>query len=190
MARVIDQTTGAPTNRVGSLLPASVSRPAPPKANTSGTFQNATLGVRLSLASNWFGEWGIVPTWGEAPRVYGETTIIVGKSPGFVMVAGGSRRDSDNLESEFEFRFRRWKDETMFISSNSEMVMHRDYQRIIGMGPAAVPFLIRALQKESCHVFWALMCISGENPVPEEYRGQVMKMRDTWLAWGRRRGYV
>ena len=70
------------------------------------------------------------------------------------------------------------------------MAMHPDYQQIIGMGAAVLPILLRELQREPDHWFWALRSIAGMNPVPEADQGDVAKMAADWIVWGRERGIV
>ena len=96
--------------------------------------------------------------------------------------------------TDLAIRFRaladQWRWETGAVSSVSEMENHPAYQEIIGMGPAAIPLLLRELQERGDHWFMALYALSGENPVPREYAGRVPKMRAHWLEWGREKGYI
>jgi hypothetical protein len=63
------------------------------------------------------------------------------------------------------------------------------YQRIIGLGPAVLPFLLRELEREPDHWFWALKAITGADPVPPSSRGKVREMARFWIEWGRQQGY-
>lgn len=72
----------------------------------------------------------------------------------------------------------------------ADMVAHPSYQRIIGMGEAAVPLLLNELRRKPDHWFMALYAITGANPVPSESEGNVKKMAKSWLAWGSERGYI
>ncbi|MFY9821612.1 MAG: hypothetical protein WAM82_09520 [Thermoanaerobaculia bacterium] len=81
-----------------------------------------------------------------------------------------------------------WREATQYISSTTDMVMHPAYQRIIGMGPAALPLILRELAREPDHWFWALQAITGEDPVPPAARGNLSKMTDAWLRWASLRG--
>lgn len=94
-----------------------------------------------------------------------------------------------NTKEEFLRLAKQWKEETMYESSTRRMSMNYAYQEIIGMGQDALPWIFEALEKETDHWFWALFCITRQNPVPEEYRGMVQKMADHWLAWGKANGY-
>ncbi len=82
-----------------------------------------------------------------------------------------------------------WRTETAFTSSVSEMAMNDAYQKIIGMGKAALPLILRELEREPDHWFWALRAITRENPVPPEDMGDVEKMADAWLRLARERDW-
>jgi hypothetical protein len=69
------------------------------------------------------------------------------------------------------------------------MVMQESYQRIIGMGPDAVPFLLRELERKPGHWFWALYAITGINPIPPESEGNLKGMAKAWINWGKQQGY-
>jgi hypothetical protein len=75
-------------------------------------------------------------------------------------------------------------------SSVVKLVIHPAYQRIIGKGPAAIPFILRELQRAPDHWFWALNAITGEDPVPEKDRGDIHAMTRAWLEWGKQSGYI
>ena len=75
------------------------------------------------------------------------------------------------------------------LSIVSKMSLHPAYQRIIGMGQPVVPLILRDLEQEPDHWFWALQSITGENPVLPEQRGNLELMATAWLAWGKANGY-
>ncbi len=58
-----------------------------------------------------------------------------------------------------------WKNDVKLTSSATEIILNSFYQQIIGMGPVALPMILRELKREPDHWFWALQSISGENPV-------------------------
>jgi hypothetical protein len=93
-------------------------------------------------------------------------------------------------ERKFSILVRQWQDETGFMSSTSEAVIHPAYQRIIGMGEEAIPFLLKELTKASGRWFWALKSITGEDPVPEDQRGKTQLMIKAWIEWGKEKGYI
>ena len=83
-----------------------------------------------------------------------------------------------------------WRSETQHLSSATEMAMHPAYQQIIGMGPVAIPLLLRELQKKPDHWFWALKAITGVDPVKPSERGRQKQMAAAWLGWGKEQGYI
>jgi len=98
---------------------------------------------------------------------------------------------SRQLETPWE-KFARlaaeWKQATKFMSSVTGMSTHWAYQQIIGMGAEALPLLLQDLEQEPDHWFWALHAITGVDPVPSSEAGDVSRMTDAWLRWGRERG--
>jgi len=92
-----------------------------------------------------------------------------------------------------EQRFReltaRWRKDTAFLSSTSEIATHPAYQQLIGMGPAALPFIFAELRKRPALWFWALRSITGEDPVPTTARGNLGQMTAAWLHWASQHGY-
>ena len=67
----------------------------------------------------------------------------------------------------------------------AEMVLHPLYQRIIGMGEAAIPLILNEFDRQPNHWFWALHSITDEDPVPEDCQGNISKMASAWIEWGR-----
>jgi hypothetical protein len=84
----------------------------------------------------------------------------------------------------------RWKAETTFISSSSAPVAHPDYQAIIALGQAAVPLILRDLEREPAHWFEALHAITGHDPVSRAEWGNIPAMRAAWLSYGRQRWHI
>jgi len=92
-----------------------------------------------------------------------------------------------------EERFRRleanWAAETGFLSSYTDIVEHAAFREIIGMGEAVVPLMLRDLGERPRLWVWALPEITGANPVDPEEAGNIVKMTEAWLRWGRAHGY-
>jgi uncharacterized protein (DUF433 family) len=96
-----------------------------------------------------------------------------------------------NGDQELKALADEWKQTRQKTSSSIvKLAMHPAYQRIIGKGRAAIPFILRELQKVPDHWFWALTSITGEDPVAEEDRGDLEAMARAWVTWGREHGYV
>lgn len=98
----------------------------------------------------------------------------------------------ESLEERFWRLADRWKaDPAVFLSSFiTKITQHPDYQAIIAMGPDVVPLILRELVIKPGHWFVALHTITGENPVPDDCRGNLRKMTECWLAWGKTRGLI
>jgi len=95
-----------------------------------------------------------------------------------------------NIASKFYDLKKEWEAETGYLSSVTEIAMNPAYQHIIGMGQAAIPYILSELKVRSGHWFWALKAITGEDPVLPEQRGRIKQMAEAWLEWGRQRGYL
>jgi hypothetical protein len=100
-----------------------------------------------------------------------------------------SAPQSEQLDDVFQDLMRRWREERGPTSSTTEMAMCPAYQRIIGLGPVAVPLILRELERDPDHWFWALKAITGADPVVPEHRGKLREMSRDWVNWGRDRGY-
>lgn len=94
-----------------------------------------------------------------------------------------------SYSAEFKRLAQQWKLERPRGADVTDMVMHPAYQRIIGLGPRAVPLILAQLEREPAHWFWALHAITGADPVPTESQGRLREMSDAWIAWGRKQGY-
>jgi hypothetical protein len=99
-------------------------------------------------------------------------------------------RGPAGLEARFLVLAEVWRRETRILSLTTDKSMHPAYQQIIGMGPRVVPLILRELQRRPDHWFWALWAITGEDPVPVEDAGDVEKMTEAWLQFGRERGWL
>jgi hypothetical protein len=94
------------------------------------------------------------------------------------------------LEVEFQRLAAEWQRETAHLSSSTAIAQHRSYQAIIGMGKAAIPLILRDLEKTRAQWFWALSSITRESPIKPERRGDVDAMTSAWLDWGRSHRYI
>lgn len=99
-------------------------------------------------------------------------------------------RQAETVQQKFDRLARQWREETLVLSSILQMSMHPAYQQIIGMGSCAVSLLLRELEREPNHWFWALHAITGVDPVPETDHGNVEAMTEAWLRWGEEQGLL
>ncbi len=120
--------------------------------------------------------------------------VGVQEMPGRAGFAAGVQRQPvaqpASADEKFDCLAAAWRENRGPTSSLTEMAMRPEYQRIIGMGHEAVPLLLEELQKAPDHWFWALVAITGEDPVPPEHKGKLSEMTKAWLQWGRDEGYL
>ncbi len=95
----------------------------------------------------------------------------------------------ETLEEKFHRLADTWQNAVAHLSSSSKRDNHPVYREIIALGPPVVPCLLRDLEANHRHWFAALAAISGENPVPKEDAGDILKMANAWLKWGKDKGY-
>lgn len=97
--------------------------------------------------------------------------------------------------SERERRFNRfvseWRQQrNEFSSDPQELAMCPAYQKIIAMGPEAIPFILNELRCRPDHWFWALNTLTDTNPIRAEHAGNFNEMVNDWLVWGRENDYL
>ena len=95
---------------------------------------------------------------------------------------------TEGLEPLFRSLADQWREDTRYDSFAHQYAQHPAYLRIIGMGPAAVPLILRELPAGAARWFVALRAITGADPVAEADRGKVAEMAAAWRAWGRHNG--
>ena len=102
----------------------------------------------------------------------------------------------ENFKQIFRIHVKRWANDVKDISSFTDLVLHEDYQTIIGLGPRAIPLLFQELRDRPHLWFDALRTLlqakEGINvdPVNEEDRGNLQKMTASWLAWAKENDYI
>jgi len=101
--------------------------------------------------------------------------------------SGSSSRD---VEAEFGSLSQNWRKEVGAESALPRITGNLNYLRIIALGEGVVPFILRDLEREAAPWFLALRAITGEQNVGREYAGNFRKMADSWIAWGRQKGYI
>ena len=92
-------------------------------------------------------------------------------------------------EQIFERLAETWRRETAIHSSLIKKVMHPAYQRIIGMGPVAIPLILRQMKSKQGHWFWALDAITqGQSPT-QDWK-TLEGATQAWIRWGEENGYL
>jgi hypothetical protein len=109
--------------------------------------------------------------------------VVLMRQPAFEALTG------INVRTEFHRLAETWRNEVLFSSSTTEIVLNQSYQRIIGLGPDVLPFILGELARSLDHWFWALAAITGHEPTGVE-EGDSEGLRQAWLAWGREHGLI
>lgn len=99
-----------------------------------------------------------------------------------------SLAEARELEETFLQLSAEWREGRPPSSFVEDLVLHPAYQRIIGLGKEVVPLILQQLAQQPDHWFWALHCITGEDPVDASDAGNLSRMAHAWLEWGRKRG--
>jgi hypothetical protein len=109
-----------------------------------------------------------------------------------VTFAPATDSDETTVPPEVEALFHRlandWREATLFTSAVDRIVMNHAYQRIIGLGPIAIPLILRELRREPELWFWALSSLTGEDAAAGEDTVEGAATR--WVEWGVSRGYI
>lgn len=96
---------------------------------------------------------------------------------------------AETVEQRVVRLLRVWREQTAYLSSGTRITGHSAYQELMTLGPAALPFLFRDLEKTGDgHLSKALTALTGAHPVPAEDRGQIPKIAEAWLRWARDNG--
>lgn len=83
-----------------------------------------------------------------------------------------------------------WKEETKLSSFPITITQNPSYLEIIGMGEKAIPFILRDLTTKPNHWFVALRAITGISPIEPSHKGDIIKMSEDWISWGKENGYI
>jgi hypothetical protein len=107
------------------------------------------------------------------------------------MTALGEKPKGIAAEQRFNKLAEAWKSETELVSKVTKRIMHPAYQKIIGMGESAIPFILKDLSDNGPDDwFWALTAITDENPITKDIAGNMAAMTEAWLQWGKKAGYL
>jgi hypothetical protein len=92
------------------------------------------------------------------------------------------------VEQEFRQHADLWWQETRVLSSIQAKIFNQHYQRIIGMGQAALPLIFSELRDRGGQWYWALECIVRDNPAAgAETLPEAKRM---WLEYARKHNYL
>ncbi len=93
-----------------------------------------------------------------------------------------------NLEERFNELASKWQHETCGLSSITKKITNFNYLKIIAMGKAIVPLILRSLAQQPDHWFVALKALTDQDPTsPNSSFDQAV---EAWLRWGRQEGLI
>ncbi len=161
----------------------------------------AAEGLGVAIFVRWWeaGRRDRAPAWGRTQAIAAiiETAIFaratVTRNPKDMSTVPTKESPDAALAETVGQRFRRlesvWTADVCYSSSPSEHWEHPAFREIIRMGEAVVPLMMRDLEKEPQLWVWALLEITGANPVQASEAGNIKKMSEAWVRWGREHGY-
>ncbi len=127
---------------------------------------------------------------GSTPEESQERAIRVWETRDRQITDAAHQRIDDGLRVAFEELALAWSQGTSHLSSPARLIEHPAYRQIIGLGPAVLPLVLRDLEERGRFWFPVLNAITGENPVPDDAAGDVERMSEAWLQWGRANGLI
>ena len=93
----------------------------------------------------------------------------------------------ESLEQRFDRLKNEWIQETAIMSFVEDMMDCASFRAIVALGNPVVPLILKEFEQRRDHWDLFLVEITGENPVPENVRGNLKKTAALWIAWGRKR---
>jgi hypothetical protein len=110
---------------------------------------------------------------------------------GTITFAPGRIQEDEEARRLFDKYYTEWNRDTAHISNLTKVLTHPAHFRIIALGKRVVPFILQSLENGEGPWLVALeSIISDDSPVPLDHRNDARKMREDWLAWGRKHGYL
>ncbi len=94
-----------------------------------------------------------------------------------------SEQHQVSLRERFDALTDEWIGATRLSSSVTETSMHPAYQRIIGLGPDVLPFILEDVESGELHWGWALQALTGHDAAA--HAATLHEARHAWIRWGR-----
>src|SRR5438552_12230182 len=85
-------------------------------------------------------------------------------------------RPTETVDERFRRLTAAWHDGVAHHSSTSIRNNHPAYHEIIRMGPEVVPLMLRDMEENHTHWFYALRQITGADPIPASAAGNIPRM--------------
>ena len=107
------------------------------------------------------------------------------------MTSGSLGHTFDVLLCEkFRTLGKRWRAETIQISSLTDIESHAAYQEIINTGQGVIPLILWELVNDPDWWFMALDALVEVPPATEGDEGNLMALSAKWIEWGKSNGYL
>lgn len=128
----------------------------------------------------------------EAYRDNPTVRIVISKNSTSGSAFGTATVDSraSDVESRFQKLAAEWKRVLRGRSNIEQATMHPAHLDILKMGQAAIPLILNDLKHHGGHWYLTLRMLAQSSPVPRENAGNIPKMKEAWLNWGRENGYI
>jgi hypothetical protein len=94
------------------------------------------------------------------------------------------------LQKQFYEFAKNWKEEVAGYSTTNRITNNANYKYIMSMGEKVLPFIFEDLIQEPHYWFEALKYITRTDPVPNRHYGDIYKMSEDWIKWGRENNYI
>ncbi len=98
--------------------------------------------------------------------------------------------DGPTTKDRFHKLADEWSSEVGNVSSVTALTSHRKYQEIIALGWDVVPYLLADLQDKRGFWFPALNVITGIRPFDPRDAGNVTRMTQAWVQWGKNKRII
>lgn len=130
--------------------------------------------------------------WAQIP---GPAPTVVENQPRLLSNDSNYKINEYIFKLEIMVLIERWRSEVKYMSSLSDMVSHEAYKAISSKDRRAIPILLNELRDRPHFWFDALQKLVKNNlnivvnPVKKADRGNLPRMTDAWLKWGKRNGF-
>ena len=91
-----------------------------------------------------------------------------------------------SVKLEFNYLVLNWRYEIRHISSIDMIIEHPLFKKIIKLGKKIIPLILKELIIEPSHLIIALAEITNENPIHPNHKGDLEKMTEDWIEWGKK----
>jgi len=92
------------------------------------------------------------------------------------------------VEQIFKKLVEQWRKETSVLSSVQAKIFNANYQRVMTLGRQVLPLIFRELRDRGGQWYWALECITGDNPAASAQN--ISEAKQAWLRYAVERGYL